>query len=403
MSKPRSILQPQYVKDFECIGAACEDSCCDGGWDILIDKDTYKKHVVQPWLRKSISRNRKDESKEAYGRIKLDVNGRCPFLDASSLCKVHRQLGDEYLSLTCSTYPRITNYVDGVVERSMSLSCPEAARKALLNPDPMEFDQTLESTSTRIIINRVFKTSKNPTTILRHYWEVRIFIISLLQNRSLKLWERLVILGLFCQRLEQEGQNGNVSQIVTDFANSLETGAFAGALDSIPNEVGIQLAIIKKLMDKRVLAGGSTRRLVEYFAEFLLGLQYMIEDNSKNIGQNYLEAYNRYYEPLMTKHEYILENYLVNYVYKSLFPVVGQKDVFDNFVLLTIHYAMIKMLLIGVSGFQKDQFDLNHVIGLIQSFAKAVEHSDVYLNDVMEMLREREMNTMAYMAILIKN
>ena len=37
----RSLLIPQYFKNFTCIGSDCEDSCCIG-WRVDIDHNTYK-------------------------------------------------------------------------------------------------------------------------------------------------------------------------------------------------------------------------------------------------------------------------------------------------------------------------------------------------------------------------
>ena len=40
----------------------------------------------------------------------------------------------------CSMYPRLMNVVDDTLQRSLDLSCPEAARLVLLDPEPMRFD-----------------------------------------------------------------------------------------------------------------------------------------------------------------------------------------------------------------------------------------------------------------------
>ena len=34
---------PKYMNDFKCIGPNCIDTCC-AGWDINIDKNTFKKY-----------------------------------------------------------------------------------------------------------------------------------------------------------------------------------------------------------------------------------------------------------------------------------------------------------------------------------------------------------------------
>ena len=38
-------LIPNYMTSFKCIGKECIDSCCTGGWNIDIDKETYKNYI----------------------------------------------------------------------------------------------------------------------------------------------------------------------------------------------------------------------------------------------------------------------------------------------------------------------------------------------------------------------
>ncbi|WP_433595880.1 hypothetical protein [Lysinibacillus xylanilyticus] len=60
----RPILIPEYLKDFSCIGSACEDTCCVG-WNIVVEKKTYQTYrkVRQPEMEdkllKYVKRNRK--------------------------------------------------------------------------------------------------------------------------------------------------------------------------------------------------------------------------------------------------------------------------------------------------------------------------------------------------------
>ena len=37
------VLKPFYYDDFNCIANKCIDSCCVG-WNVYIDKNTYKKY-----------------------------------------------------------------------------------------------------------------------------------------------------------------------------------------------------------------------------------------------------------------------------------------------------------------------------------------------------------------------
>ena len=44
MNNNEIFLTPDYMINFKCIGKDCMDSCCTG-WNIEIDKETYKNYV----------------------------------------------------------------------------------------------------------------------------------------------------------------------------------------------------------------------------------------------------------------------------------------------------------------------------------------------------------------------
>ena len=55
------------------------------------------------------------------------------------LCGVQKHMDESHLSNTCFTYPRIATSLGGQVQQALQLSCPEAARQALLAPDAFDF------------------------------------------------------------------------------------------------------------------------------------------------------------------------------------------------------------------------------------------------------------------------
>ncbi len=359
-------------------------------------------------MDEKVTRNRTNASTGNYAKIKLNADSVCPFIDGDKLCAIQRKLGETLLSVTCTTYPRMSNTINGVLEKSLTMSCSEAARRALLNPNLMEFDAMEEDTATRhndgvVLDTNDMKLAQRPQ---KYFWDLRIFIISLLQDRTYQLWQRLVILGLFCNKLTQLVSACEVHEIpklIATYRNNLEQDIYRSELDTIPNELTIQMELMKELADERFLTNINNSRFLECFAEFLHGVQYTAEAKKEEIGARYAEAHNTYYQPFMAQHEYILENYLVNYVFKNLFPVNGEKYILDNYVLLIVHYAMIKMLLIGIAGFHKENFGTDQVIKLIQSFSKVIEHNNAYVKQAFKLLKDNNMNTLAYMAILIKN
>lgn len=124
MSEEINTSKISYYDKFKCIADKCKFTCCEG-WDITIDSDTYNK-----W--KSLNDNsllnsikiKKDSDENQY-LIDKNIGDKCLFLDCKGLCNIVKDRGEEYLSLTCRTFPRVENLFDGFKEMSLSCSCPE--------------------------------------------------------------------------------------------------------------------------------------------------------------------------------------------------------------------------------------------------------------------------------------
>ncbi|HAS73462.1 MAG TPA: hypothetical protein DCS67_04900, partial [Clostridiales bacterium UBA8960] len=135
---------PRYMLNFKCIGGDCEDNCCIG-WDVDIDKETYIKYknVTHPQMKRELDRYIKKnpasyDDKVDYAFAMLDANKHCTFLNADRLCMIHKHLGESFLSNVCGSFPRINNMIDGTLEQSATLSCPEIARLVLGSSSSME-------------------------------------------------------------------------------------------------------------------------------------------------------------------------------------------------------------------------------------------------------------------------
>ncbi len=409
--KKKLMLVPQYMQNFSCIGSDCEDSCCTG-WRVNLDEATYKQYnrvrdtELTPLIEKHVNRVRSNASTNNYGKIKLEKDGSCPFLSEQKLCSIQLKLGEQFLSSTCSTYPRILNQVNDVFEKSATTSCPEVARLALLNPNGIEFDEIEEFVDSRSITHKTIKTNnKTSNKVDKYFWELRIFTIQVLQNRSYSLWERLIILGMFYQRVDEMIQTKNIDDIprqIWVYSALIEDESLRNDLSNIPARYQVQMDLTKKLSDVRYLQGISNKRYLECFNETLLGIHCVEGTSIETMSEHYTAAYADYYEPFMNDHHYILENYLVNYVYKNMFPLGGHQSVYEAYVVMIVHYAMIKLHLIGMAGFHKG-LTTDLAVKLIQSFAKTVEHNSLYVRNIFNLLKDNGYTSIAYISILIKN
>ena len=119
-------IYPSFYSKFKCIANLCEDSCCKD-WDIDIDSETERFYMTVTGytgdkIRKKLVTDEYDE------RVFKAEGGRCPFWNSDMLCDIFINLGEEHLSRTCDTFPRVkVNYGD-FNENLLSFACPEAAR-----------------------------------------------------------------------------------------------------------------------------------------------------------------------------------------------------------------------------------------------------------------------------------
>lgn len=124
MDKKINILKIANYDKFKCIADKCKFTCCEG-WDVSIDADTYDKwkNINDNNLLKGIKVRNCGREKEYL--INKETNEKCLFLDHKGLCKIVKDRGDEYLSLTCRTFPRVENVFGCIKEVSLSCACPE--------------------------------------------------------------------------------------------------------------------------------------------------------------------------------------------------------------------------------------------------------------------------------------
>ena len=126
------IIKPSYFDTFRCIAGACTDSCCKE-WDVQVD-DQAAAFYLQ--LSGELGDRLRQVLKEENGEMVMTiVDGRCPMWRDDGLCRIQAALGHEALCKTCREFPRLTHDFGDFQELGLELSCPEAARFILRNPE----------------------------------------------------------------------------------------------------------------------------------------------------------------------------------------------------------------------------------------------------------------------------
>lgn len=381
-----SALLPKYVSQFRCIGSECEDNCCTG-WRVTIDKKTFNAYrqathplLIQRFSRK-IKRQRSRADDSNYAKIELDSDsGVCPFME-NRLCAIQREIGEDKLSNTCFSYPRSTRNFWNQYEQALTLSCPEAARKALLEEDAFDFVQSTITIRPETV--RVIKPKYGLTLELMN--DVRIFCMQLMRTDGLELWQRLAVLGVFCERLSlvlAGGDNTKVVQLLDDFVKIVQNGQVLGALhDMQPNYPAQAQVFAILLQGKRSRFVSVVQEEVQKAVASGLGAdsgagQVAIE----NLIRNYSGGVQRL--PLaLDATPFLLENYLLNEMFRELFPFEGG-GVYEHYLRLISRFGLLRLMLAAQCTSGAELPSAARLLQTVQVFCRHYQHDSNFASQV---------------------
>jgi lysine-N-methylase len=399
----KSALVLSHYKDFQCIGSDCEDSCCIG-WGIHIDKKTYQlyKKNTHPELhdlfKTAVQRNPSSEKIQNYGVISTSTDGRCAFLDEVNLCKIHKNLGPDALSPVCANFPRTANRLGSEIEYSLGLACPEAARLILLNPEPIHFMESEHDPSldrAGALLTRIPPHGELDPEIIATMNDLRAVVLAILQNREISIEARLLFLGQFMEEGQRAiGQNpgaflNELPAVIGKFAEMLSySRIMQDELEAAKQNPALKLNIFKAVISD-IAPDIRNEQLRKCFMEANAGLgldatQALKDDELANLHKN---IYQEIYAPFFQSNSHILENCLVHYVFRSLFPLRGA-NMNDPFRELVCLYLISHVFLLGMAGYHR-KLTPEMAVSFFYSFTRLSSHSANYLAEVAKSLEQR--------------
>ncbi len=416
LEKVRQVLVPEYMTEFNCIGPACEENCCEINWLISVDKKTYTKYrkvqdpTLRPMLDQYVKRNRRNPNDLNYATLKFKKGElACVFLSEEKWCSIHRAFGIDFLCNTCALYPRQWNILDGKYELSASLSCPEVARCVMLKPEGISFvhieEKADQRRSIKVRINTKELSQKKNTDA--YIWELRAFVIEVLQNRSYSLEDRILTVGLLCKKLDEVVPEVALDKLAV-FRAMLEDHSIQDMLSGVPAVLTVQTQLVKEIADLRfkypfVKNKVTGNVFLKHLSNALSGIGYVKESSLEDVPARYKEGSENYYKPFMKEYGYMMENYLVNYVFMTMFPYrKAKKSYMDVYLILVTQFALVKMLLIGGGSFY-GKLDPELVVSMVYAFITTTENNQFFLNDVHASITRNGWDTLAGMSILVKN
>ncbi|WP_302652467.1 flagellin lysine-N-methylase [uncultured Clostridium sp.] len=366
---------PKYMEKFKCIGSECTDTCC-AGWDINIDENSLERYKNSTGALKSLVEGKflTDDKKGDFfnaGYMILKDGSRCPFLNENMLCDIHGAVGEENLCITCKSYPRVFNIVDGIYEKSALASCEEICRLALMNKEKMEFVEAEEELDEdNIEIRRIIDTEAFAGTesLIQYFWEIRILSINIIQCSEYSIDERLSILKRFYSKIDSLKLEGDWEGL-EEFFEDYSKGIF-----NYQEYIKVSLKVDERFSaiigDNDIIKKIRSPRLKKYAEDYRNNI---LLDRNKDLYNDITEKI----EEILKDYAYVMENYLVNQIFKDLIPFNKGEDMMASVNVLINTYKLIKEYLKGRIYKSKERIMAEDVVSVIQAISKDLEHNKV--------------------------
>lgn len=372
-------------KDFECIADACPNTCC-AGWQIPIDAETYLKMLEKEHELGTKASDWIVQKSDCYFAKLTD--GHCCMLNENNLCKVVLTIGPEYLSGTCTQYPRIFTQYGDILEVSLTTSCPEVISQ-LMNRDSVQFDFATGTAS---------ESSYEYTLQYAYQSSVRSLLVDILQNNpelslSTRLFTAFTVLDNAIQFCENNEPDFNAFQEAASI-NTLRNKFIAmdSHLRVVVNETS-RYFFLQKIQS--VLLSTTHQ---ERFQQLIYQTnQYFAKSNPEqylcdvSAFQKEIGSYATFYT-----------NYWVHHIFSDILSIPDYTAAREKFIYIASELCLIQTVSLA-SFASKGYLDKEEYIYIISSVNKAMKHNQQFTTQLTGQLLDNNLiNTAGLLLMTIE-
>jgi lysine-N-methylase len=163
-------------------------------------------------------------------------------------------------------------------------------------------------------------------------------------------------------------------------------------------------------MQRRLQVDQPPQAFASCIANFLMVTGYSSGAPLPETAARYHEGYLRDYQPFERAFPLFMENYLLNFVFRTRFPFADTPchiqhhiDPLASSLLLLLHYRLLHSLLIGEAARCGATFSTAGAVRVVQGFARGVEHNVKFHDDLMIFARSPELQKSDGLAVLVRN
>lgn len=367
---------PHYYSRFFCTASECPDTCC-AGWQIMIDEKSLEryKHVPGPF------KNRLHNSIDWKEACFKQYDGRCAFLNEDNLCDIYSEAGPGMLCRTCRNYPRHIEEFEGLREISLSLSCIEAAGLILGCREPVRFLSKEKEGKEEYPDFDFFLHTK--------LTDAREVIFRILQDRNVDIGVRMAMALSLSHDLQRRISRQELCLADSLFERYLGDGA-ARAFEE--RSAGYRLSGAARYPVMRKLFGilDHLEVLKADWPDYVKGLKEELYGAGSEV---YAERLNRFFPDSRRdteQWEVWMEQLMVYFVFTYFCGAVYDGKPYAKMKAAVVSTLLIREMAQAVWQQKGETFELGDLLEIAHRYSRELEHSDLNLNTVEDLLWKKE-------------
>lgn len=330
----------QYVNDFQCIGGKCTMDCCRG-WTILWTDEEVES------LKKSKHSDELDELiKASFEKTDNDINkivlmpdGDCPFHDkADRLCKIQKELGAEYLSAVCKSYPISGVINDNIITKVRCISCPAVFDLVIKEEkacDVYIYGKDYEPETILIFKPDTIDDVKNNPR-LKYRNQLFDFFYGILSDKKRDIHTSMIIGTLAAQTLSklENSSPDRIPEGISALSKQINSHSLVKSLSDIEPNYKVKLGAVQCMLDGTAVG--------DKLSEILSSIR--TKDNNGNSAVEivkYTSNLDKFYKQCATK-PFMIRN-IVRCLYMCEFMPFSDNNynIFDNYAYFCASVALI--------------------------------------------------------------
>lgn len=380
-------VKTNYYDTFRCIAGQCSLTCCQE-WRIGIDEETL--HKWKGLKLRAINQEDENQSemvlchhveKEDSGHIiALEKDKKCPFLNKEKLCRLVLELGEDFLSETCTTFPRQINSFDDRTEYSLDPGCPAVVDLLHENLNTISFCLEGEQTSSVLYL-------------------VRDMMLTMIEDENYSLTERMMMIFYVLLELREQGEV--TAEKINRYKDSKQLQPLAQAIrkmkfnpvDSFWERNELFLDIVHNYRKQKL------------YVDYLEAISVTAEGLEDKYADKAIREKIKLFDTAIEPYESLLKNYLIAEIFGNcLKPEMNLEDVIVGFQWITLEYATLKQAIFLKWLMQGEKpIDYTMVRDYIAVLSRVTGYDESDIREYLENSFEEIIWEWGYLALVLGN